>query len=194
MTEIPAVIRDVPDEAAVAMALIENIQREDFNPLEEARALLRLIEEFGLTHQAAAEAVGRSRAAVSNLLRLMELADEVKEMLETARIEMGHARALLTFTVRRQQIEVAALVAKKALSVRDTEALVRRIINPPAGDRAKPAPVDPDIAAWSRNRREARGQGGLSAHRFRKGQTDRELQHLWTSSKGSWPTSSDGPK
>ncbi len=131
LAEIPAVIRDVPDEAAVAMALIENIQREDLNPLEEARALLRLIEEFGLTHQAAAEAVGRSRAAVSNLLRLMELADEVKQLLEQRRIEMGHARALLGLTSRRQQIEVAGLVAKKSLSVRDTEALVRRMLNPP---------------------------------------------------------------
>ena len=89
LREIPAVIRDVPDEAAVAMALIENIQREDLNPLEEARALLRLIEEFGLTHQAAAEAVGRSRAAVSNLLRLMELADEVKELLGAAQHRDG---------------------------------------------------------------------------------------------------------
>ena len=87
-------MREVPDEAAVAMALIENIQREDLNPLEEARALSRLIEEFGLTHQSAAEAVGRSRAAVSNLLRLMELADEVKQLLEQRSIEMGHARAL----------------------------------------------------------------------------------------------------
>ena len=95
IADIPAVIRDVPDEAAVAMSLIENIQREDLNPLEEARALQRLIEEFGLTHQAAAEAVGRSRAAVSNLLRLMELADEVKQLLEQRSIEMGHARALL---------------------------------------------------------------------------------------------------
>ncbi len=97
LAEIPAVIRDVPDEAAVSMALIENIQREDLNPLEEARALLRLVEEFGLTHQAAAEAVGRSRAAVSNLLRLMDLADEVKELLEQRSIEMGHARALAGF-------------------------------------------------------------------------------------------------
>jgi ParB family chromosome partitioning protein len=146
LTEIPAVIRDVPDEDAVAMALIENIQREDLNPLEEARALLRLIEEFGLTHQAAAEAVGRSRAAVSNLVRLMELTDEVKEMLEHRQIEMGHARALLGLATRRQQIEVATLVAKKSLSVRDTEALVRRIINPKAAESAGPAPtVDPDI-------------------------------------------------
>jgi ParB family chromosome partitioning protein len=146
LAEIPAVIRDVPDEDAVAMALIENIQREDLNPLEEARALLRLIEEFGLTHQAAAEAVGRSRAAVSNLVRLMELTDEVKEMLEHRQIEMGHARALLGLATRRQQIEVAGLVAKKSLSVRDTEALVRRIINPKTAQSAQPGTApDPDI-------------------------------------------------
>src|SRR6202522_1771173 len=149
LTEIPAVIRDVPDEDAVAMALIENIQREDLNPLEEARALLRLIEEFGLTHQAAVEAVGRSRAAVRNLLRLMELADEVKELLEQRRIEMGHARALLGLTSRRQQIEVAGLVAKKSLSVRDTEGLVRRIINPHPATREAPA-ADPDISRLER--------------------------------------------
>jgi ParB family transcriptional regulator, chromosome partitioning protein len=146
LAEIPAVIRDVADEDAVAMALIENIQRENLNPLEEARALLRLIEEFGLTHQAAAEAVGRSRAAVSNLVRLMELTDEVKEMLEHRQIEMGHARALLGLATRRQQIEVATLVAKKSLSVRDTEALVRRIISPKAAESDTAAPaVDPDI-------------------------------------------------
>src|SRR6204780_5237175 len=144
IAEIPAVIRDVPDEAAVAMSLIENIQRENLNPLEEARALSRLIEEFGLTHQATAEAVGRSRAAVSNLLRLMELADEVKELLEQRRIEMGHARALLSLTARRQQIEVAILVAKKSLSVRETEALVRRLLAPAAA-AGTPAPKDPDI-------------------------------------------------
>jgi ParB family chromosome partitioning protein len=145
IAEIPAVIRDVPDEAAVAMALIENIQREDLNPLEEARALSRLVEEFGLTHQAAAEAVGRSRAAVSNLLRLTELADEVKLLLEQRSIEMGHARALLGLTTRRQQIEVAALVAKKGLSVRDTEALVRRLLAPAAAADSQPRAVDPDI-------------------------------------------------
>jgi ParB family chromosome partitioning protein len=144
--EIPAVIREVADEAAVSMALIENIQRENLNPLEEARALSRLIEEFGLTHQAAAAAVGRSRAAVSNLLRLMELADEVKELLELRSIEMGHARALLGLSVRRQQIEVAILVAKKGLSVRDTEALVRRLLNRPQGGESRGEdPVDPDI-------------------------------------------------
>jgi ParB family transcriptional regulator, chromosome partitioning protein len=145
LAEIPAVIRDVADEAAVVMALIENIQRENLNPLEEARALLRLIEEFGLTHQAAAEAVGRSRAAVSNLLRLTELADEVKQLLEQRSIEMGHARALLGLTTRRQQIEVAGLVAKKGLSVRDTEALVRRLLSPVAAADNEPKAVDPDI-------------------------------------------------
>jgi ParB family transcriptional regulator, chromosome partitioning protein len=146
LSEIPAVIRDVPDEDAVAMALIENIQRENLNPLEEARALLRLIEEFGLTHQAAAEAVGRSRAAVSNLVRLMELTDEVKNMLEHRQIEMGHARAILGLATRRQQIEVATLVAKKSLSVRDTESLVRRIIAPKAAESAPSAvAADPDI-------------------------------------------------
>jgi ParB family chromosome partitioning protein len=145
LAEIPAVIRDVADEVAVVMALIENIQRENLNPLEEARALLRLIEEFGLTHQAAAEAVGRSRAAVSNLLRLTELADEVKQLLEQRSIEMGHARALLGLTTRRQQIEVAGLVAKKGLSVRDTEALVRRLLSPAAAADNEPKAVDPDI-------------------------------------------------
>jgi ParB family transcriptional regulator, chromosome partitioning protein len=150
LADIPAVIRDVPDEVAVAMALIENIQREDLNPLEEARALGRLIEEFGLTHQAAAEAVGRSRAAVSNLLRLTELAEEVKQLLEQRSIEMGHARALLSLATRRQQIEVAGLVVKKSLSVRDTEALVRKLTAPPApegGADESPsnASKDPDI-------------------------------------------------
>ena len=152
LAEIPAVVRDVPDDAAVAMALIENIQREDLNPLEEARALSRLIDEFGLTHQAAAAAVGRSRAAVSNLLRLMELADEVKSLLEQRSIEMGHARALLGLTQRRQQIEVAHLVAKKSLSVRETEALVRRLLAPSgsvgtggSANSRDAEVVDPDI-------------------------------------------------
>jgi ParB family chromosome partitioning protein len=152
--EIPAVIRDVPDEAALAMALIENIQREDLNPLEEARALARLIEEFGLTHGQAAEAVGRSRAAVSNLLRLSELADEVKLLLEQRSIEMGHARALLALTSRRQQIEVAGLVAKKSLSVRDTEALVRRLLSPAKaeteGAGTEAGSRDPDIRSLER--------------------------------------------
>jgi ParB family chromosome partitioning protein len=146
LSEIPAVIRQVPDEAALAMALIENIQRENLNPLEEARALERLIAEFGLTHAQAADAVGRSRAAVSNLLRLLELAPEVCEQLEKRELEMGHARALLALSHRRQQIEVAALVARKGLSVRETEALVRRMTEPAAPAAQAPGKSsDPNI-------------------------------------------------
>jgi ParB family chromosome partitioning protein len=136
LTEVPAIIRQVPDEAAVAMALIENIQREDLNPLEEARAFERLIAEFGLTHQQVAEAVGRSRAAVSNLLRLMELAPEVGELVERRELDMGHARALLGLENRRKQVELALLIVKKGLSVRETEALVRRLSQPPGKAQA----------------------------------------------------------
>jgi ParB family chromosome partitioning protein len=147
LATVPAVIRRVPDEAAIAMALIENIQREDLNPLEEARALERLISEFGLTHQLAADAVGRSRAAVSNLLRLLELAPEVTMLLEHRELEMGHARALLSLTQRRQQVEVGTLVAKKSLSVRDTENMVRALLARASGGAAtKDAkPLDPNI-------------------------------------------------
>ncbi|MDH3400403.1 MAG: ParB/RepB/Spo0J family partition protein [Chromatiales bacterium] len=144
LQEMPVVIRDVPDEAAVAMALIENIQRENLNPLEEAQSLARLISEFKMTHQQAADAVGRSRAAVSNLLRLLELADEVKALVEDRRLEMGHARALLGLASARQQVEAARTVASKGMSVRETEALVRRLLKPPPAAPAKPA-VDPDV-------------------------------------------------
>src|SRR5580658_7206781 len=146
LTEIPAVIRHAADDAVIAMALIENIQREDLNPLEEGRALERLISEFGLTHQQAADAVGRSRAAVSNLLRLLELPPEVCERLERRELEMGHARALLGLPQRRQQIEVATLVAGKGLSVREAESLVRRMIEPakPSAGGA-PVAIDPNI-------------------------------------------------
>ena len=104
LNEIPAIVRRVPDEAAIAMALIENIQRENLNPLEEARALQRLIQEFGVTHQQAADAVGRSRTSVTNLLRLLELAPEVAELVDRRELEMGHARALLGLTQKRQQV------------------------------------------------------------------------------------------
>jgi ParB family transcriptional regulator, chromosome partitioning protein len=145
LTEIPAVIRRIPDEAAIAVALIENIQRENLNPLEEARALERLINEFALTHQQAADAVGRSRAGVSNLLRLLELAPEVSERVERREIEMGHARALLALSNRKQQIEVAVLIVKKGLSVRDTEALVRRMQQSPTAATAAEQPGDPNV-------------------------------------------------
>jgi ParB family transcriptional regulator, chromosome partitioning protein len=164
LSEIPAVIRDVPDEAAVVMALIENIQRENLNPLEEAQALQRLVDEFGLTHQAAAEAVGRSRASVSNLLRLTDLADEVKELLETRRLEMGHGRALLGLTSRKQQIEIAHFVAKKSLSVRETEALVRRLMNPASADKGEATGMDPDIQRLERELAEKLGAKVLFQH------------------------------
>src|SRR3954465_4324118 len=136
LATVPAVIRRVPDEAAIAMALIENIQREDLNPLEEARALERLISEFGITHQQAADTVGRSRAAVSNLLRLLELPPEISAFVESRELEMGHARALLGLAQRRQQVEVGGLVARKGLSVRETEALVRSMLNKGGGTSA----------------------------------------------------------
>src|SRR5690606_6444363 len=133
---IPAVIRDVTDEAAIAMALIENIQREDLNPIEEAVALKRLQDEFGLTQQEVADAVGKSRTTVTNLLRLIQLTGEVRTMLEHGDLEMGHARAMLTLT-EEQQVEVARAIVAKGLSVRQTEALVRRI------QAAKPQPQEP---------------------------------------------------
>jgi ParB family transcriptional regulator, chromosome partitioning protein len=145
LADIPAIVRDVPDETAISVALIENIQREDLNPLEEARALERLISEFSMTHQQAADAVGRSRAAVSNLLRLLDLAPEVCEQLEARALEMGHARALLGLTTRRQQVEVAALVAKKGLSVRETEDIVRRMTQTGAAQPEAASQVDPDV-------------------------------------------------
>jgi ParB family chromosome partitioning protein len=127
LDEIPAVIRDVSDEAAIAMALIENIQREDLNPMEEAIALKRLQDEFELTHQEVAQAVGKSRTAVTNLLRLMALDDEVKKFLEHGDIEMGHARSVLSLEPL-QQRDVAQQVVTKGLSVRQAEAIVRRLL------------------------------------------------------------------
>src|SRR5687767_5315071 len=147
LATVPAVIRTVPDEAAIAMALIENIQRENLNPLEEARALERLISEFGITHQQAADAVRRSRAAVSNLLRLLELPDEITAFVERRELEMAHARALLGLTQRRHQVEVGSLVAKKGLSVRETEALVRSMLAKAGGGSApkESRALDPNV-------------------------------------------------
>ena len=140
LQEIPAVVKEIPDEAAIAMALIENIQRENLNPLEEARALDRLIREFDLTHAEAAEAVGRSRAAVSNLLRLQDLSDKVMPMLESRQLEMGHARALLAISNAVQQLDAARQVVKKGLSVRETERLVRSMLDKNGTTKAtKPA-------------------------------------------------------
>ena len=145
LADIPAIVRHIPDEAAIAVALIENIQRENLNPLEEARALQRLISEFDLTHAQAAEAVGRSRAGVSNLLRLLELPAEVCELIERRQIEMGHARALLGLAQRAEQRQAAAEVLAKGLSVRATEALVRRMLRRPPSAPAARAAADPDV-------------------------------------------------
>jgi ParB family chromosome partitioning protein len=126
LDSVPVLVRDVPDESAAAMALIENIQREDLNPLEEAQGLQRLIRDFGLTHEEAAQAVGRSRSAASNLLRLLNLAEPVQTMLMAGDIDMGHARALLALE-RAAQITAANQIAQKKLSVREAESLVKKI-------------------------------------------------------------------
>lgn len=138
---IPAIIRDVPDEIAIAMALVENIQREDLNPIEEATALRRLVDEFQMTHQEAGDSVGRSRSAVSNLLRLLELSAEVRELVDARHLEMGHARALLTLEPA-LQAQAAREVVRKELSVRQTEQLVRRLKNPPVRKLVR---LDPDV-------------------------------------------------
>ena len=137
LSEVPVLVRDVPDEAAAAMALIENMQREDLNPLEEALGLSRLVKEFGLTHEQAAQAVGRSRSAASNLLRLLNLAEPVQTMLMAGDIDMGHARALLVLD-RAAQITAGHQIAAKKLSVREAEALVKKV-----GAEASLAPQKP---------------------------------------------------
>jgi ParB family chromosome partitioning protein len=151
---IPAVVRDVPDEVSVAMSLIENIQREDLNPLEEATALRRLIDDFQMTHQEAADAVGRSRAAVSNLLRLLELMQEVKDMIDLRLIEMGHARALLSLD-QELQLQAAREVVQKRLSVRSTEDLVRHLKQ--SSKKKGTRRMDPDILSLQNRLGEALG-------------------------------------
>src|SRR3954467_15162635 len=143
LEEVPAVVREVPDEAALAMSLIENIQRENLNPMEEANGVQRLIEEFKMTHEQAADAVGRSRSATTNLLRLLKLAKPVQEMLMEGALEMGHARALLALDGARQ-IEVANRVASRHLSVRDAEGLVQQMLRGPTA-RARQK-IDRDLA------------------------------------------------
>jgi len=141
---VPVVIRDVPDEAAIAMALIENIQREDLNPMEEAIALSRLQQEFELTHQQIADAVGKSRATVTNLLRLMSLRDDVQRLLEHGDLEMGHARAMLSLTPE-LQASTAQTVVSKGLSVRQTESLVRKLLEDKPEKPSSALSADADI-------------------------------------------------
>jgi len=149
LATIPAVVRDIPDEGAVAIALIENIQRENLNPIEEAGSLHRLVEEFGLTHEQVAGAVGRSRSAVTNLLRLLELPRTVRELLEHRQLDMGHARALLGLASPELQAEVAERAQKQGWSVRETESAVRRLAEPAGrGKKSKRGPsgaTDPNV-------------------------------------------------
>ena len=142
LREVPVLVRKVADNAALAMALIENIQREDLSPLEEAQGIQRLIEEFKMTHQTAADAVGRSRSAASNLLRLLKLPQPVQTLLMNGGLDMGHARALLALGGA-QQITVAHKIATNELSVRETEKLIQQLLNP--ASRLKPAKADRDL-------------------------------------------------
>jgi ParB family chromosome partitioning protein len=143
LTSVPALVREVPDRHALAIALIENLQREDLNPLEEAAGVKRLIEEFGMTHVEAAEALGRSRVAVTNALRLLELAPPVQELVREGKLDMGHARALLALPALKQ-IEIARIAVAKQLSVRQVEALVAGLAKRPAADAR--TRVDRDVA------------------------------------------------
>ena len=169
---VPCVVREVDDHATLAMALIENIQREDLSPLEEAAALKRLIDEFKLTHQTAAEAVGRSRAAVSNLLRLLELPTPIKALLESRRLEMGHARALLTLPAA-QALRLAEQAAESGWSVRELEDRARTApgAKPAPGKKGARLPVhaDPNIAALENELSEKLGAKVKIEHRGGKG-------------------------
>lgn len=144
LQDVPALVREVPDRTAVCIALIENIQREDLNPLEEAQTLKRLLEEFGMTHESVAEAVGRSRPAVSNLLRLLELHPEVQELLRSGRLEMGHARAVAGLAPE-HQVEVARRVVQRGLSVREAERLARSARKPGKNKGGRKPQLDPNI-------------------------------------------------
>jgi len=163
LTEVPALIRKVPDHTALVIALIENIQREDLNPLEEAEALKRLIDEFTMTHQEAAEAVGRSRTAVSNLLRLLELCDPVRQWVRENRLEMGHARALLSLSPTLQQ-EAAHQVLLQGLSVRETEVLARRLQEQTLSPKTTTKALDPNVRALQDDLSERLGTRVLVQH------------------------------
>ncbi len=173
LLHIPAVVRHIPDQTALSMALIENIQREDLNPIEEAIALDRLLTEFSMTHEQVAESIGRSRASVTNLLRLLSLTDEVKLLLEHGDLDMGHARALLTLAPN-QQIEIAQKIINNGLSVRGAEELVRRA-QQAAPSAPAPRPIDPDVERLQKSLTErlklsvviqhtAQGKGKLLIH------------------------------
>lgn len=142
LTEIPAIVRDLTDQVAIALALIENIQRQDLNPVDQALALQRFHEEFGLSHQEIADTVGKARTTVSNLLRLLSLEDEIKDLMQQGLLDMGHARAILTLKAK-DQLQIAKIVIDKSLSVRQTEQLVRDW-NTPKQEKSKD-PLAPDV-------------------------------------------------
>ena len=189
LQKIPAVVRELDARAAAAIGLVENIQREDLNPLEEAQAFKRLIEEFDLTHQQVADSVGRSRTAVSNLLRLLDLADPVKQQINDGLLDMGHARALLAL-IRHDQIEIAKLVVNRGLSVRETELLVKKTLAAQA-DKGKPkaSAVDPDVRRLENQLSEKlgaavkikpgkKGSGQLVIHFHSSAELEGILEHL----------------
>lgn len=190
MHEIPAIIKDVPDQAAAAMALIENIQRENLNPLEESQALQRLIDEFGLTHQQTADSVGRSRTAVTNLLRLLDLEDGVKEMLDEGLLEMGHARALLAIGGK-NQVSAARHVIAKGLSVRETERYIRKLKADEQCKSKQPAQAErsPDVVRLEHDLADklgapvkihynSKGQGKLTVSYNNLDELDGILEHM----------------
>ncbi len=185
LTEVPVLVREVADDAVAAMALIENIQREDLNPLEEATGIKRLIDEFGMTHQTAASAVGRSRTAVSNLLRLLNLGKSTQIMLMDGRLDMGHARALLPLSAI-QQSEAAHEIVRRGLSVREAEALAARLLKPTTATATKP---DRDVARLAEEladrlgagvnlRASKKGRGTLSIHFASLDQLDGILKRI----------------
>ena len=188
LQKIPAVIRELDAKSAAAVGLIENIQREDLNPLEEANAFLRLIEEFDLTHQQVADSVGRSRATISNLLRLLDLAEPVKQQVIQGLLNMGHARALLAL-IRHDQIEVAKLVVKRGLSVRETELLVKKTLTAQSGKKPDSKKDDPDVRRLENRiseklgaavviRTGKKGSGQLIIHFHSSAELDGILEHL----------------
>lgn len=188
LADVPVIVREVGDEDALAIALIENIQRENLNAMEEAIALKRLIDEFGLTHARAAQAVGRSRAAVSNLLRLLDLNDDVRGLVESGALDMGHARALLALSGPTQS-QAASEVVARGLSARDTEALVKRLTQGSSSPAATLAKADPDVQRLERELKEhlgarveiksgSRGRGSLVIHYTSLDELDGILKHI----------------
>lgn len=175
LDKIPAIIRDVADDAAIAMALIENIQREELNPIEEAMALQRLIDEFNMTHMQASEAVGRSRVAVTNLLRLLSLSEDVKRMLSNGDLEMGHARALLPLD-QQKQLQAAHQIVARGFSVRETEKLVKKILGGLFESAPKKQANNPDVSKLQNNLSEKLG-AKVKIHYNDKGKGKLEIQY-----------------